>query len=408
MEKYLVAQLGARMHYAVPIILHKNGQLHKLYTDIYADSNSKIIGALNYIPSDFLAKSIRRLIGRKIHGVPNDLICDFKLLGVTYAAAKKIYDKVGVAERMHTRFAKEFNKKIVKKGMSGASAVYGFNSGSLELFQAAKRIGLKTVLEQTIAPRIIEKKILEETPAPREWKAELKKNEEIEGFVERERQEWELADKIVCGSDFVKESIEICGGPAEKCVVVPYGVDVGGIIPSDEKKYADKKSRLRVITVGAVGLRKGSYIVKELAEKLKNIAEFRMIGPITCSAEASKELSKYVDVRGSVPRGEMARHYQWADIFLLPSLCEGSATVTYEAMSYGLPVICTPNTGSIVEDNESGYIFYHTDIDGMSKALESLFKERNTLIRLAAGALARSKIGSIGAYEDRLIRELNW
>ena len=35
-----------------------------------------------------------------------------------------------------------------------------------------------------------------------------------------------LADLIICGSEFVCEGIRGCHGPVEKCVVVPYGVDL--------------------------------------------------------------------------------------------------------------------------------------------------------------------------------------
>ncbi len=36
MNKLLVAQIGARMHYAVPRMLHAENRLERLYTDICA------------------------------------------------------------------------------------------------------------------------------------------------------------------------------------------------------------------------------------------------------------------------------------------------------------------------------------------------------------------------------------
>ena len=46
---------------------------------------------------------------------------------------------------------------------------------------------------------------------------------------------------------------------------------------------------------------------------------------------------------------------QKADIFLFPSLVEGSAKVIFEAMASGCAVI-TPNSGSIVEHNKGGFV----------------------------------------------------
>ena len=62
-----------------------------------------------------------------------------------------------------------------------------------------------------------------------------------------------------------------------------------------------------------------------------------------------------MELAGPVPRSVVAEHYAWADVFLLPSVCEGSATATYEAIASGIPVICTPNAGSVIEDGRQGF-----------------------------------------------------
>ena len=36
----IVAQIGARMHYAVPVLLHRAGMLAHFYTDAYVGSGS--------------------------------------------------------------------------------------------------------------------------------------------------------------------------------------------------------------------------------------------------------------------------------------------------------------------------------------------------------------------------------
>ena len=66
--------------------------------------------------------------------------------------------------------------------------------------------------------------------------------------------EWEGADVILCGSEFVRAGIQSCGGPVERCSVAPYGVDFP--IALSRRDFGRRK--LRVITVGAVGLGKGT------------------------------------------------------------------------------------------------------------------------------------------------------
>src|SRR5476651_1578591 len=94
---------------------------------------------------------------------------------------------------------------------------------------------------------------------------------------------------------------------------------------------------LRVLTVGAVGLHKGSPYVLAAARQLRHGATFRMVGQIKGRPAAVAQLRVAVELCGPVPRSEMLAHFQWADVFLLPSLCEGSATVAYEALACGLP-----------------------------------------------------------------------
>ena len=52
----------------------------------------------------------------------------------------------------------------------------------------------------------------------------------------------------------------------------------------------------------------------------------------------------------------MINQYLTADIFVLPSLVEGMAIAHLEAMAFGLPVITTPNCGSVISDSREGFI----------------------------------------------------
>ena len=143
----------------------------------------------------------------------------------------------------------------------------------------------------------------------------------------------------------MRESIQASGGPIEeRCRVVPYGI----CAPSPAPRENRVSRSLRVLIVGAVGLRKGAPYVLAAAKLLKGKAEFRMAGQLDISAYGQESLREHVTLLGAVPRSEIQKQFAWADVFLLPSICEGSATVCYEALAYGLPVITTRNAGSVV------------------------------------------------------------
>jgi glycosyltransferase involved in cell wall biosynthesis len=277
--------------------------------------------------------------------------------------------------------------------------VYGLNSACLELLRERRQRGCFTVVEQTIAPRRIEDELLkvEQVQHP-DWQSTIPDDENVGAFVRREAAEWAEASLILCGSQFVKDGIESCGGPVERCVVLPYGID-----GSFKMMRRNRSSGpLRVLTVGEVGLRKGAHKVFKVAEQLKGQAVFRWVGSISLLPAARERLAAVVELKGPVPRTEVQAHFNWADVFFLPSLCEGSATVTYEALAAGLPVITTPNAGSIVEDGVSGFLIPPSAVELMGERVARLALDRRALSQMSAHALQRAEFGSYVAYAQRL------
>lgn len=181
----------------------------------------------------------------------------------------------------------------------------------------------------------------------------------------------ELADVLVCPSEFVKESL-----PAEalhKAVVIPFGADPVAAPPPK----AERTGPLKVLFAGNVNRRKGVPFLLEAWRKLSlppETAELVMCGRIF--AEASDW------VRGAPPgvrfagfQADMAGFFADADIFVLPSLMEGSAKAVYEAMAYGLPPVVTPHTGSIVRDGVDGLVVEAADPDSLAAALKKLIAD---------------------------------
>jgi glycosyltransferase involved in cell wall biosynthesis len=165
-------------------------------------------------------------------------------------------------------------------------------------------------------------------------------------------------------------------------------------------------SPLRVLTVGAVGLRKGAPYVLEAAKRLKGQAEFRWVGGVELLPAAAERMAECVHLSGAVPTTQVAEHFQWADVFLLPSLCEGSATVTYEALGHGLPVICTPNTGSVVRDGVEGFIVPVRDAVLIAERIERLALNMELRAQMAANAKSRAAEFTVAEYGRRLLAAL--
>jgi glycosyltransferase involved in cell wall biosynthesis len=258
-------------------------------------------------------------------------------------------------------------------------------------------------VEQTIAPARVEARLLrEEREAFPMWE-EHRDDPGAELLATREEEEWALADMILCGSDFVRQGVMERSGPVERSVVVPYGVEM----PASPPLNRDRGEVLKVLTVGTVGLRKGIPYLMNAARLLKGRARFRVVGPIGISTKATEQLRSHVEVVGPVPRGDVAKHYQWADVFLLPSICEGSATVVYEALGHGLPAIVTPNTGSVVRDSADGFVVPLRDSLSIVARIERLAADRSFLDHCSNEAYRRAQDYDLRSYEVRLRRALS-
>ncbi len=164
---------------------------------------------------------------------------------------------------------------------------------------------------------------------------------------------------------------------------------------------------MRVLTVGTVCLRKGLPYVAQVAEALKGQMTFRVVGPCRLLDAGLQNLRSVVEFVGSVPRSEVQVHFEWADVFLFPSLCEGTATVCYEALAAGLPVICTPNAGSVVRDGIEGFLVPVRDVPAIVDRLRKLDGDRRLLARMSEAALARREYFSMSTYAARLQEALS-
>jgi glycosyltransferase involved in cell wall biosynthesis len=98
-------------------------------------------------------------------------------------------------------------------------------------------------------------------------------------------------------------------------------------------------------------------------------------------------LDDRVLLAGELNPPTLARHYEMADLFVLPTLYEGYGMAVAEALARGLPVVSTA-TGGIAElvGEDAGVIVPAGDVGALSAALGHLIGDAAARARLAAGA----------------------
>ena len=179
-------------------------------------------------------------------------------------------------------------------------------------------------------------------------------------MVNKELEEYNLADYICVPSEYVKESFIKYGIKEDKIIKIPYGVDLKEFSLIKNKKKKD--SKFRIISTGSISIRKGSHYLLEAFNNL-NLPNSELIFIGDIGNDFNKIIKKYsnknnVKFINKQNQEKLKYFYNDANLFVLCSIEEGLAMVQAQAMACGLPVICTTNTGGseIIDDGINGYV----------------------------------------------------
>lgn len=273
--------------------------------------------------------------------------------------------------------------------------VHGWTHESLHTLRVARQKGMLGIVDRGYSHPRFSQRILDEEydiygiprgleDCPRwltpfdHWRREL----------EEACEEFDTADYVFVNSPFCYRTFIDEGFPADKLVMLPRGFDVGRYRPLPES--GDKT--FRVVFVGLLCVRKGlKYLLEAWTRLNLPNAELLLVGSM--HDEIKPFLAPYLrrgDVRhvGFVP--DPVALYNSGTVFCFPSVDEGSAKVTYEAMACGLPVIVTDNAGSLAVDGEDGYIVPIRQVEPLMEKLEYFHRDREAA--RAMGATARRHI----------------
>ncbi|GAB4403120.1 MAG: glycosyltransferase family 4 protein [Anaerolineales bacterium] len=220
--------------------------------------------------------------------------------------------------------------------------------------------------------------------------------------------EYDVADFLIVPSSFVAESMMCSGIHPRKIILLPYGVNLYRL-PSERSYHERAKKTFRVLFVGQIIPLKGIHHLVQAFTRLR-LPQSELIVVGQGDAEYLTLLKRLVptDVSmrftGQLTQAELWTYYQSADVFVLPTLSEGSALVVYEAMAAGLPVITTPNAGAVVCDGVDGLLFPACDVDALQDKI--LYLYNNPDARIAMGEFARTRVQEFTweHYRERLMQ----
>jgi glycosyltransferase involved in cell wall biosynthesis len=206
-------------------------------------------------------------------------------------------------------------------------------------------------------------------------------------------------------SETMGEYARACGVPAERVFVVPNGVPARGSLterPTPQGEW----------TIGSVALfrpRKGLEILLESLARLRAEGlplRLRAVGTFETPQYESQimdlvralGIGQWIDWRGF--QRDVHAELAAMDLFVLPSLFgEGLPMVILEAMSAGVPVICTRVEGvpEVIRDGRDGLIAAPGDADDMAAAVRRFVEHKIDWQTMRRSAFERQST----RYSDR-------
>jgi len=386
---WICCQLGAREHYAVPRALHQAGALVELITDLWvAPANP----ASQLFPRKLRERFHPDLAGATVKA-PN-------LSALFWDGRHSLTQTKGwdLIVRRNNWFQEQVLHELTRLAQENPQRkfrLFSFSYTAHRLFEFARSKGWATFLGQ-IDPGPPEERIVAQLqqqhtglagawqPAPscywRSW-----------------REECRLADRILVNSSWSRRALLEEGVPEQDIRVVPLAYEAPVEAASFRRNYPDTftfERPLRVLFLGQINLRKGMSAILEAMLLLQNEpVEFWFVGqrhmkvPVEC---LNNKQARWV---GGVPRGDAARYYQEADVFLFPTFSDGFGLTQLEAQAWKLPIIASRFCGDVVRDGINGALLQEVSGKAIAEVIRSFMTDPARLGSMSHNAVMPADFG---------------
>lgn len=302
--------------------------------------------------------------------------------------------------------------RLPKLRQAGIDAVYAYEDGALESFTAAKKLGMKCIYELPIAYWQTGRDLMQQEASRKpQWEITLGGGtRDSVAKLERKTKELELADVVIVSSSFVEDSLPKWA-KNKRIIMSPFGSPSPANNGTEitESKQAGTTNKLRVLFAGSMGQRKGLSDLFDAVKFLnRDDLELVVMGSLLAPMEFYRsELANFTFEPGR-SNDQVLALMRSCDVFCLPSIVEGRALVMQEAMSQGLPIIITPNTGGsdLVIAGQTGFLVPIRSPEEIAEKLEWFLNNREKIPEMGEKAKKHAAGYSWDSYANTIVNEI--
>ena len=408
MSKIIVAHPEKQHSYRMATAIDKMGFLAKYITTTYYKRGNFTYLVDKITKGKFSLKTVRK--NENLQDSKIKQYCELRgifLLMLRRLTHGKIINKI-----QNLNFD-SFGKRVAKFAIKNkVDAVIAYDTNSLACFKKLEGTGIIRIMDTSIANRAYTKFIYEKTITNQsEWENFSEKDillNDIE--MKRLQDEINMTDYFFVPSTFVKNSLIFSGVSADKIHIIPYGVDCKMFQCTKRRVVSDDRP-IKLLLVGECSYRKGIAYLLEAVLSYDNAFDLTVIGNYNRIQDLYEKYkqNKNIHFLGRINHDQLPIYYQDADIFVLPSLSEGLSLAGLEAMSCGLPIICSLNCGvnDLVEESRNGWIMEEISTDGLCVAMGKALLDRYKLHDMGIEARKKAEEYSWEHYEECVKKEIN-
>jgi len=209
-----------------------------------------------------------------------------------------------------------------------------------------------------------------------------------EDLIALEYAQLELVDYIFSPSIEVTKSLIRSNVSSKKIIQTSYGLTSNDILTKQDVASRSRRKELTAIFVGRIGIRKGVHLLLEYWTKAGVKGKLKLVGRIEPSAKHLIEpyLSRH-DIEHVPFSDDLKSIYSDADIFIFPSLEEGSPLVTYLALGAGLVSIVSPmGGGGVINHGNEGLVVDAHNADEWIDSIRKAFSDTESRSRMSNNA----------------------
>lgn len=283
------------------------------------------------------------------------------------------------------------------------TAVYAYEDCALQLFEAANDLGVRRVYDLPIAYWETAQRLLREEAARYpDWEPTLGGTRDSPEKLARKMREMELAELIVCPSNFVLESLPETARQTKACIMVPFGSPPAQ--PHSKEKPGGRS--LRVLFAGALTQRKG---LADLFAAMKMISskevELVVMGSLLRPLAWYRDRCAAFTYESPRSHADVLNLMRSCDVFLLPSIVEGRALVQQEAMACGLPLIATRNAGGddLIVEGTTGFLVPIRSPEAVAEKIDWCARHRESISGMGIAAQERAAELTWRAYGEKVL-----